>query len=126
MNFTADCSASIRWLDAQGSQPSDPDSLNNVAFLRAALPVSSDSLSNLTLSNFYDQLVVAKPSIWYDPAVEDIQTGCLAPELVSALSLSDLDFAANCSATATFYANKLCAINGPKSGWSLGVLGNSN
>src|SRR5437764_243749 len=125
MNFTANCSTSARWLEAQGSQVSQPDDSINVDFSRAALPTDFSSLSNQTLSDFYNQLAISKPSFWYEPTVESIQAGCLAPELAKVLSFGELNLTVNCSATAAFYSNRLCAVNGPHSGWFFETQGNS-
>jgi hypothetical protein len=125
MNFTANCATSTRWLEAQGSLVSQPDDSINVDLLRAALPTDFNSLSNQTLSDLYSQLTISKPSLWYEPTVESIQAGCLAPKLATVLSFGELDLTANCSATAAFYSNRLCAVNGPQSGWTVDKLGNS-
>ena len=116
MNFTANCSTSARWLEAQGSQVSQPHGSININFLRAPLPTDFSSLSNQTLSGFYSQLVISKPSLWYKPTVESIQTECMAPELAVALSFGELDLTVNCPATAACYSNRLCAVNVPQSG----------
>lgn len=46
-----------------------------------------------------------------------IQDGCLALDLVQVqvLSFEGLDFSRDCVATASYYGNALCAINGPQS-----------
>ena len=136
MNFTLDCSTSLAWLEQQGSQALVPiAALNNsinVAFLRAILPAKFDTISDQSLFGLYDQLATAKPSFWYDPAVEAVQVGCSAPQLAKTLPFGSLDLTQNCFAAAASYSNSLCAVNGPQSftdgdqsGWTVDRLGNS-
>jgi hypothetical protein len=128
MNFTANCSASVDWLNLQGSLSPDSNAvfntseLVNTAFLRAALPPEFRSLSYATISDFYGQLASLQPYIWLRPASESIQAGCRAPELVQDLSFEDIDLSRDCVATAKYYGNTLCAINGPQQSSSDGTL----
>jgi hypothetical protein len=120
MNFTANCSASVDWFNLQGSLgPAsnavfNTSGLVNTAFLRATLPPEFRSLSDAAISDFYDQLARLQPYIWLRPASESIQAGCLAPDLVQVLSFKDVDLSRDCVATAEYYRNTLCAINGPQ------------
>jgi hypothetical protein len=69
MNFTANCSVTTDWLNAQGSPTLLLDaSLNtsdsvNVAFLRTTLPTEFNSFSDFDLTDLYQQLSSLNPEI---------------------------------------------------------------
>lgn len=134
LNYTANCMIAIPWLEARARQdlnrslPTN-DTLNAV-FLQSALPADLQTVNNTQLIDFYNYIGSASPHVWAKTAIETIQTECVASTLDKALSFKDLDLTQNCTATAAYYANSICAINGPQypstgseTGWVVNSIG---
>lgn len=119
INSTSDCDISILWRQSilqKGCVNAEHKTLG-AAFIRGALP-SSLNLTQPQVSDFYDAICEANPGSWMEEAVVNIETNCLAPRLAQSVAFPDLDSSRNCSASAAFYANMVCAAN-PKTTVSL-------
>ncbi|CZR64906.1 uncharacterized protein PAC_14806 [Phialocephala subalpina] len=132
LNYTANCAIAIPWMESQArkglnrSLPTN-DSLNTL-FLRSTLPPDLPATKDMELIDLYNYLDRASPHVWAESAIKSIQTECIAPALDKALHFEDLDLTQNCTATAAYYANSICAVSGPKhptSGSGLGWIVNS-
>jgi hypothetical protein len=134
LNYAADCEIAIPWLESQTRQdlnwslPTN-DTLN-IIFLQSTLPPDRQTANDIELIDFYNYIDHASPHIWAETAIKTIQTECVAPALDKALSFEDLDLTQNCTATAEYYANSICAISGPQhptsgseTGWVVNTLG---
>jgi hypothetical protein len=128
LNYAASCAIAIQRLDAQAkhdlnrSLPTS-DTLNAI-FLQSALPSHLQTVNKIELINFYNYIDCASPHVWAETAVKTIQTECVASALGKALTFGNLDLTQNCTATAAYFANSICAISGPqhptsesKTGW---------
>jgi hypothetical protein len=134
LNYAANCTIAIQWLDAQAnhdlnrSLPTN-DTLNAV-FLQSALPSHLQTVNKVELIDFYNYIDCASPHVWAETAIKTIQTECVASALDKALTFESLDLTQNCTATAAYYANSICAISGPQhptsgseTGWVVNNIG---
>jgi len=134
LNYAADCEISIPWLESQTRQdlnwslPTN-DTLN-IIFLQSTLPPDRQTVNDIELIDFYNYIDHASPNVWAEAAIKTIQTECVAPALDKALSFDDLNLTQNCTATAEYYANSICAISGPQhpasgseTGWVVNTIG---
>jgi len=81
------------------------------AFINMAWPTEYQSTNQTQKDKFYDSIAVVNPGHWIESAFNSIDSLCLAPLLAENVTFLDLKLTSNCTATAQFYANTLCAIN---------------
>ncbi len=93
------------------------------------LPTFKQS-TRFELLDFYNYIDCASPHVWAETAIKTIQTECVASVLDRALTFENLDLTQNCTATAAYYANWICAISGPRhptsgsgTGWVVNSIG---
>jgi hypothetical protein len=82
-----------------------------VDFIRSAWPQQYLPVSDLWISNFYDDISFTNLGDWIETAFTDIESHCVAPALASNVTFNDLDLTKDCGATANYYAGTLGAIN---------------
>ncbi|KAF4634927.1 hypothetical protein G7Y89_g3180 [Cudoniella acicularis] len=118
LNYTADCGIAISWYGIQ--HPSflqlgylTANETINLQFIRSAWPQEYLSINDTDIIEFFDIISNSNVGNWVQSAFTSIELQCLGPALANTVTFEDLDFTANCSATAGFMMNTLCAINSP-------------
>ncbi|PVH68890.1 hypothetical protein DL98DRAFT_542053 [Cadophora sp. DSE1049] len=107
LNYTANCTLASAWLSTQGSTTLLPtaDTLNT-RFIRCTLSPTYSFFKDEELEGFYTNISVIPHSIWYEDAVDQIISQCLAPNLARSLTFEDLDLTQNCTATDEIYKSE--------------------
>jgi len=111
LHYTSNCTLAIAWyqnLPSDGAGAGTGNDTLNTDFLRLALPDQYQSQSQDQIARFYDSLSVGALSStgWIGKAKDDIETGCIAPQLEKDVVLSNLNATQNCTVTAIFLSNQ--------------------
>lgn len=136
INYTANCAIAIPWLEAQARQGLNrslpTNNTLNTIFLQSILPPDLQTANSIELTDFYNYIDRANPHVWAETAIKSIQAECVAPALDKELSFDDLNLTQNCTATAVYYANSICAVSslkhptsGSEMGWVVKSIGKS-